>query len=188
MSQHPLVGLKLRFQLTTSKERGPPMQEDLKWKRISNGRRPTIEDNLQRNTTSNGRWPPIEDDLQLKTTSNGKWPLKKDNLQDAKMTSNSKRSLLRCGRSIKRGIHLRPLDGFWLDKRKTRVWPCSAQLVSCFIAPPLKMLKKYTFFATKKYLREKKKIQFVAKKSVLSEHFQRWDRLAGKKLLFPPSF
>ena len=39
------------------------MEENLKWKKTSNGRQPPMEDDLQWKTTSNGRRPPMEDDL-----------------------------------------------------------------------------------------------------------------------------
>jgi hypothetical protein len=65
------------------------MEDNLQWKRTSNGRRPPMEDDLQWNTTSDGGLPPMEDDLQWKTISNGRQPQMEDDLQ-WKTTSNIK--------------------------------------------------------------------------------------------------
>ena len=71
------------------------MEDDLKWKRTSNGSRPQIEDDLKWKTTSNGRQPPIEDDRQWKMTSkqripNGRQPPMEVDSQ-LKKTSNARR-------------------------------------------------------------------------------------------------
>jgi hypothetical protein len=41
------------------------MEDNLQWKRTSNGRRPQMEDDLKWKTTSNGRRPLMEDDLKI---------------------------------------------------------------------------------------------------------------------------
>jgi hypothetical protein len=55
-----ILNLSLDYQTIFYKSlkwKRPPMEDNLKWKKNSNGRRPQMEDDLQWKTTSNGRQP-----------------------------------------------------------------------------------------------------------------------------------